>query len=223
MRPWIEETFSGAAGRQAWSSFDLDARIDAFQQSAAYPYRQMERTVNRAWLAEKLPRHAVGAEIGVFRGHFAEVICKVAEPRLLYLIDPWTLGGETFNWGAAYTNNKTLKTVDAYEEAKLRVMRGGAEQFVMVQGYFPECARAIQYPLDWVYLDASHSYEGTAAELMALDTLMNPKGIIAGDDWSPAPSSRHHGVFRAVQEFAAHSRWKIVMCGYLGQWMLRQY
>jgi Methyltransferase domain len=223
MRPWLEETFSGAAGREASDSLELDARIDAFQKSAAYPRRQIERTENRAWLAERLPRKAIGAEIGVFRGHFAEVICQLAEPRLLYLIDPRTLGGETFNWGAAYTNNKTLMTIDAYEEAKLRVTRGGAKHFVMVQGYFPECARAIQHPLDWAYLDASHSYEDTVAELEALETLMNPMGVIAGDDWSPAPSSRHHGVFRAVQEFAAHSRWKIVMCGYLGQWMLRRY
>lgn len=223
MRTWLEETFSGVVNLEALGPSKIDVLVEAFEKAVPCPDRQIERTLNRVWLAERLPRHAIGAEIGVFRGHFAEVICQVAKPRVVYLVDPWTLEGDTFKWGAAYTNHKKLKTIDAYEECKLRVTRGGAKQVVMVQGYFPECSRAVQHKLDWAYLDASHSYEDTLAELHALDVLMNPMAVIAGDDWSPAPSSQHHGVFRAVQEFAACSRWKLVMCGYLRQWMLKRY
>ena len=222
MSTWLEEAFNGGDIRDFSSSQEMEARIDAFDKSASFPEKQVERTVKRVWLAEKLPRQAIGAEIGVFRGHFAEVLCRTAKPNFVYLIDPWTVGGDVFTWGAAYTNNKTLKTIDAYEEAKLRVARGGAKEVLMIQGYFPDCAGAIKHPLDWVYLDASHSYEGTLAQLVAIDSIMNPTGIIAGDDWSPDPAARHHGVFRAVQEFVVQSRWKIVMCGYLSQWMLRR-
>lgn len=204
-------------------SIDLDALIEDFQRKVPFPEEQVERAKKRSWLAARLPKHGIGAEIGVFRGHFAEVLSEITIPKRLYLVDPWTLTGETFDRDTSYTSGGGLKTSEAYEEAKARAIRGGTSDVFMVQGFFPHCKGRILDRLDWAYLDASHSYEATIAELDALDTLMSPSGVIAGDDWRPRPSDRHHGVFKAVQEFTQKSPWKIVMCGYLGQWMLKRF
>ena len=74
------------------------------------PAGEMERLEKRRWVLELLPKGGVGVEIGVFRGHFSNLICQIAQPRKLYLVDPWTTLGETFGWGKAYTNFDTLPT-----------------------------------------------------------------------------------------------------------------
>ena len=43
----------------------------------------------REWLLEMMPKNSVCAEIGVFWGEFSRLILKVAEPKMLHLIDPW--------------------------------------------------------------------------------------------------------------------------------------
>jgi len=45
---------------------------------------------NRSELLNKLPKNSIGAEIGVDKGDFSELILKKINPSLLYLIDPWT-------------------------------------------------------------------------------------------------------------------------------------
>ena len=43
----------------------------------------------RSFLLEWLPKGAVGAEIGVWRGEFSKSLLRAAEPRELHLVDPW--------------------------------------------------------------------------------------------------------------------------------------
>ncbi len=46
---------------------------------------------SRRELIAMLPKQAVGAEIGVWKGEFSAEILKVAAPKTLYLIDPWVI------------------------------------------------------------------------------------------------------------------------------------
>jgi hypothetical protein len=57
--------------------------------------------------------------------------------------------------------------------------------------------------LDWAYVDTTHQYEHTKAELDLLQRKVKLGGVIAGDDWQLDPYHRHHGVCRAVREFVA--------------------
>ena len=71
--------------------------------------------------------------------------------------------------------------------------------------------------LDWVYLDTTHGYEHTLAELAVLE---NKARIIAGDDWHEDPSHSHHGVCRAVREFCATNGWRLGPIDPFGQWII---
>lgn len=185
------------------------------------PARELARVARRRWILRHARQGGVGAEIGVFRGHFAEVICDTLAPRRLYLVDPWTKVGPTFGWGKRYTSFDTLPTALAREEARARVAPFHHVATTLVEDYFPDCLKDIPEPLDFAYLDASHHYDRTWAELHALAGHMAEGGIIMGDDWQSEPDHPHHGVFRAVQEFTRHSRWQIIAAGPEGQWALR--
>lgn len=171
----------------------------------------------RRWrFLQQLPKGAIGAEVGVFRGEFTRHIVRITRPQELHLIDGWwTVYGERFpNWGE-YTEFGRLTTRQAYEEARAAAPAGivhvGDDVEVLStfsDGYF-----------DWVYLDTTHRYQHTRAELAVLDRKAR---IITGDDWHDNPSHEHHGVCRAVRELCAGSDWRLGPIDPFGQWIIRR-
>jgi hypothetical protein len=195
-------------------------RVAEIEARFPLPPGEYKRLKARRWIFERLPKGGVGAEIGVFRGHFSALICEHLTPQRFYLVDPWTLHGDLYNWGGAYFNHGTLPTAIAREQALARVAAFPAVEAVMVEGFFPACAAQIPEKLDFAYLDASHRFEPTLAELHALSGMMKPGGIIFGDDWWPSTQAPHHAVFRAVQEFLRESDWEVRAAGPAGQYAL---
>lgn len=181
-----------------------------------------DRRKQRLWVLRLIRPGGVGLEAGVFRGCFSQCICEIARPRKLYLIDTWTLSGETFGWGREYTCFGTLETAVARRETELRVSLFPKVDSVIIEGFFPACADRIEEPLDWAYLDTTHQYKDTLRELEHLEQMMAPDGLILGDDWAPDPNSPHHGVYRALHEFVSRGHWEILKAGPGHQWALRR-
>jgi len=172
-----------------------------------------------------LPKHSVGAEIGVFQGQFTREILRVVRPRRLHLVDSWWLQlGEYYpNWGA-YTDFGRLRTREAYDRAR-QIAAAHAEphvcQFhvaddVECLATFPDCY------FDWVYLDTSHEYERTRRELSAIARVLKPAGLLMGDDWIEDPSNVHHGVCRAVTELCETEGWQLVARDIFSQWCIQR-
>jgi Methyltransferase domain len=164
----------------------------------------------RRWrYLEILPKGAIGAEIGVFRGEFTPHIIRVANPRRLHLIDGWwELYGERFpDWGA-YTGHGTLPTRTAFEEARRRT-RGKPVTFHVGDDLAILSTFEDRY-LDWAYLDSSHEYGHTIEELQLLDRKVS--GVIMGDDWreDPAADDPNAGGARAVRAFCESSAWSLL-------------
>ena len=196
------------------------------ETAAAFPFPESEvsRAQGRRWILSFAQPGGIGAEIGVFRGHFSEIIMATIKPRKLYLVDPWTLLGEFFEWGAqcVYTSQNTLPTRVARQESYLRAKRFPDTEAVLIEGRFPECRGLIREKLDWVYLDASHAYEDTLKELNAVDEMLAPDGVIIGDDWAADRNHPHHGIFRAVNEFVKTTNYEVVAAGPYMQWCIRR-
>ena len=202
---------------------EIDAEIAAFEKACPFPEWEIERMKNRRRILRHLPKQGIGAEIGVFRGHFSELISYAAKPTKFYLVDPWTKSGETFGWGKEYTNFGKLETAAARDESILRAQRGGCPDVVVIENSFPACKAEITEKLDWVYLDASHKFEQTLRELVAVQDLLKDDAVIAGDDFAIDPKAIHHGVFQAVHEFVRQTDWCIIDCGIANQYALRRY
>jgi hypothetical protein len=145
----------------------------------------------RSELLQDLPKNSVGAEIGVFCGDFSREILHIVQPQCLHLVDLFE-GKVT----SGDKDGRHMRTVD------MGVMRGVFDSFDAVLTHAADSVAWLESQpyasLDWVYLDTTHEYERTLAELRAARLAVVPGGIIAGHDLSRA----FPGVFRAVAEFA---------------------
>ena len=75
----------------------------------------------RLLLLKKMPRSAVCAEIGVWKGDFSQCIQKLTSPRALHLIDPWLLQTEfpdRMYGGSVAQNQKDMDHI--YEDVRLK-------------------------------------------------------------------------------------------------------
>lgn len=166
-------------------------------------HREAFHADSRRFMRDHVAPGGVGAEIGVFWAHFAEVLAEEFRPTKLYLVDPWhKLHGVTYpSWGR-YTNFGKLTTAETLERARdlerrhpgvveVRVQHGAGFMAGMPDGHF-----------DWVYLDASHREADVKRDLAAIWPKLKPGGVILGDDYFGDPASQHAGVKRAVDAFA---------------------
>ncbi len=211
---------ASAAGNAPASSGD--AELAANQVELPFPRWALNGMPARTCILDHVPRGGVGAEVGVFRGHFSELILAKTAPRKFYMIDPWTTGGELFPWADDYTCNGKLPTATARREAQLRAAKFPGTETVIIEGKFPDCRAQIAERLDWIYIDASHRYKETLVELKAAAEIVKRDGLILGDDYYPDRTSKHHGVFRAVNEFVKTSPYEFVAAGQAAQWCLRR-
>lgn len=204
------------------TSAEIRAELARNQREYPFPEGELKRLAGRRWIFNHVPPGGVGAEIGVFRGHFSELICEVLRPRKLYLVDPWTKVGEVFPWGGDYTLGGRLPTALAREEARLRTALFPEVETVLIEDSFPACATEFAEPLDWLYLDASHHFEPTLAELRAAAGLLKPDGVLFGDDWRYRPENPKHQVREACHAFLRSSDFDLVAAGPGGQWCMRR-
>lgn len=182
------------------------------------------RTDARKWILRFARPRSVGAELGVFRGRFSRTVLKELHPAKLYLVDGWSrLWGERFpDWGT-YTDHGRLTTAEAKALAasvKAEFPETDVEiRETLIEDFLREIDKS---SLDFIYLDAGHSYEETLKQLFLSVAPLKRDGVILGDDWRPDPDARHHGVYRAVQDFTRMESFEIVAAGPAAQFCLRR-
>lgn len=162
-----------------------------------------ERLPNRRELLRKLPRNAVGAEVGVFCGNFSLEILEVCSPKKLYLIDQWTEGHRMELYGKTRNGFQALQDVkqnlsDPISQGRVELCRGDSLSRLAV---LPDES------LDWVYLDTSHFYYDTFAELCLCAQKVKSDGFICGHDYCEI---FEHGVVRAVALFCDQFDYEMV-------------
>lgn len=156
---------------------------------------------SRDEMLKALPKGLKIAEVGVFLGHYAQIILDTCQPSQLHLIDPWegscTAGDKD---GLNYIEVPDLEV--AYREVCQRfvdnpfvnVMRGPSWKML---GMFPD------YSLDFIYIDGDHSYEGVKSDL---HIATRKAWLVGGHDY-------HHqglpGITQAVDEFCHDNGWSI--------------
>lgn len=113
-----------------------------------------------------------GAEIGVLYGLNSENILENLAMEKLYLIDIWDDYGESDN---SYNHQ------NAYNEVKRKF--GNKTNVEILKGYSSEIAKKIEdHSLDFVYIDANHSYEFVYQDLCSWNPKVKKNGIVAGHD-----------------------------------------
>jgi Methyltransferase domain len=194
------------------------------QSNKEFPLLQSEvdRIEQRRWILQYARKGGIGAEIGVFRGQFSVELIKGLKPKKVYLVDPWTKLGDRYPIARPYNNNGALTPRVSLRETQLRTGNFKSAEVVIVEGFFPQVIRQIKEPLDWVYLDGSHSYFDVLRDLHNIDHILKWGGTILGDDWWPDSTHPAQGVYPAVQQFVRTSRFQIHAAGPGGQYCLRR-
>lgn len=158
-----------------------------------------------------------GVEVGVCEGIFSEHILH-SWPGVLWLVDPWEALPE---YPEAYPHDEnylaTLERLKEYED-RYRILRMTSLE---AANTFDDGS------MDFVYIDANHTYEGVKADLEAWYPKIKPGGLFAGDDYGPLPETpvdfghgrTVFGVKRAVDEFALKVG-RNVSIDWLAQWWI---
>jgi uncharacterized Rossmann fold enzyme len=145
------------------------------------------------WLeGMKSPR---GAEIGVFAG---ELSCRLLQnPDLtLYMVDSWKQG----DGGDDFHANLSQLQQDYYLGAtKAATAFAGDRARILIRDSVEAAREMEDGSLDFVFIDANHTYEACKADVLAWLPKVKPTGFISGHDYEN-PGYPTWGVKRAVEE-----------------------
>ena len=135
------------------------------------------------------------AEVGVFHGHFSEKLLSVLKPTTLHLLD-------TFN-----THDHISEKFSAFQHLNYVSKRFEEQieegQVVIHQGIsWDELAKLDGCSLDYIYIDADHTYESVKKDIKASIPKMRPGSIIHFNDYTNAYG---YGVLEAINEFLEES------------------
>lgn len=156
----------------------------------------------------------VGAELGVFKGEFSEVLLST-NPSKLYLVDPFV--GIHSSGDRDGRNMQTMDLNDSYNNLvnkyghydRVAIHRGTSMSFLNQMN---------DNSLDFVYIDAEHTYDAVKSEMNLSFRKIKVGGYIMGHDytWSQDCTWRFDGVVAAVNEFCKetnHQLSSITKCG----------
>lgn len=150
--------------------------------------------LNRVVWLNSLPKQSVGAEIGVRRGGFSRRILATMRPQRLWLVDCWATQPDVpYN---VTDESCLLHMCTALERVRDGIVAGVVR---ILCGFSREVARYVpDGSLDWVYVDAGHTYMECHEDLCLWSPKVKLGGIVAGHDYVEV---EHVGVIGAVQDF----------------------
>jgi hypothetical protein len=190
------------AGVDDWARRQISARARPL-------YR---RTIAMVPNREELPfvlnargLRGVGAEIGVARGDFSEHILSHWHGAKLISIDPWIeLPPDEY---VDVCNIPQSSMQESYERTVGRLARFGDRSAVWRATGSEAAKRLAPESLDFVYIDARHTYEAVLEDLADWFPLVRPGAIVAGHDYNDGHFAQGiHGVRSAVDEFFGQRR-----------------
>jgi len=148
----------------------------------------------------------VGAEIGVWDGKLSSWLLHMAPLLTLYMVDRWAPVKPDSRYGKSgsiVARKSKRELIVAMRKAQARVFfANGVHRARVIQGE----SRIVAYQLpnevlDFVFIDADHTFGGVTEDLVAWHAKVKRGGWIGGHDWGKRPEV--WGVQEAVETFMA--------------------
>ncbi len=149
--------------------------------------------------------HPVGAEIGVFAGELSQRLLR-REDLSLYLVDSWVTSDPESDYAQSGDFHARLSQAqqERYYGLTLELTAFAGPRAKILRKPSVEAAKDIpDGSLDFVFIDADHSYLGCKADIEAWAPKVKPGGLISGHDYLN-PQFPEFGVKRAVDECFPH-------------------
>jgi hypothetical protein len=147
-----------------------------------------------------------GAEVGTQRGLFAEHLLKnCSSLEMLHCIDIWKQQPKEIYNDVA---NGPDDIHELHYEQTLERLNPFANRYNVLRMWSVDAAELIEEELlDFVYIDANHSYKCTTEDLEAWYPKVRPGGMMCGHDY--LDSGTNFGVYSAVQDFTRNLKVKV--------------
>ena len=150
-------------------------------------------------LLNKLNLTGTGVEIGVRLGRYSEYLLKNTKLSKLYSVDPWVSIPRTIYYDIANTNQLTQTII--YFQTIVRLSRFKTRSIILRMFSIEASSLFQDNSLDFVYIDANHSYEGCKEDIKTWYPKVKKGGILAGHDYlNGIMDNTLFGVKRAVDE-----------------------
>lgn len=152
------------------------------------------------WLAQALKRHhfTIGAELGCKIGRTTSYLLKRVPDLQLIAVDTWArmpeLSNEYDSWDHEAMYRRFLGNTRSHK-ARLRVLRMRTNE---------ACHHVDDGSLDFVFIDADHSYESVKEDINLWEPKVRPGGMVAGHD------THFPGVYKAITERYASGMLRMV-------------
>lgn len=166
-------------------------------------------------------QRVVGAEVGVHRAQNAEVLLQQRPQLELHLIDMWSTNEQYRRSGDALSKRSLAARQSDYQLAK-HAVAFAVDRVMFHRGQSTaEAGEHLDGSLDFVFIDADHSYDGCRADIDAWLPKVKRGGWIGGHDYGHKLERKGlWGVKRAVDE-AAEEHGLIVETGQDLTWFCR--
>ena len=144
---------------------------------------------NRNELGKLFQEHyqtGIGAEVGCYAGDFSKVLSQDYKGQILSI---------------DYFDPKDFLYDEGLEERASNTLEG--TNCILIKGTSEEASNAVPNEgLDWVYIDADHSYESAKKDISIWMPKVRKGGIVSGHDYikNYSVSGIEFGVWRAVDE-----------------------
>ena len=205
--PWMvqqAEQFLNLYEMMQMLGCDIFAHGEGLIQTLARNWQALFKPVDER--AGEILRHLegvpdpVGVEVGVFAGDLSKRLLR--RPDLtLYMVDSWSQADNESAYGLGdFHGRLTQEQQDGYMETTHLVTRFARDRAVIVRETSVAAAEDFEdQSLDFVFIDADHSYEACRADILAWSPKVKEGGWISGHDFKN-PNFPEWGVERAVRE-----------------------
>ena len=137
----------------------------------------------------------VGCEVGVYRGLHAKYMFDRVNITKLYLVDSYIEYPE-------YTDGPS-KFMDSSKKESHSILHEYRDKIIWVEKMSSDAIEDIPSNLDFLYIDANHSYEYVRDDIISYYGKVRGGGIFGGHDYD----RNHESTVRAVDEFLARENY----------------
>lgn len=178
------------------------------------PAHLMQHTrvcANRYEALPLLPRGGTVVEVGVAYGDFTRSLLDILQPDAFIAIDSFGIVPETEPWGRTVLREQGVSHYDYYagqfrsyvEAGKMTIKKGLSWEML---------AELPDNSVDYMYIDADHSYQAVAREARALAPKMKENGIVTFNDYTyfNYNTMEGYGVPAVVHEFMREQHYEML-------------
>lgn len=137
-----------------------------------------------------------GAELGVRRGDFSKAILESNTSVKLILVDIWQGLPE---FGMLNVEGERYDQMEANYQTCLLNVSSFNDRVTIIRRLTTEAASYVEdNSLDFVFIDATHTYDALLKDILAWKNKIKPNGMICGHDYHPFFDNG--GMIRGVKE-----------------------